>query len=90
VNPNLLQKQEKEKINHIFCVLGETKQTMIGKERMSMSRGKNFNHKEKGHPGNLPNNRISEEKEHSRQYEQIEDIVTHEAFKNREKEDEMP
>ncbi|MDQ7860864.1 hypothetical protein RCO48_06825 [Peribacillus frigoritolerans] len=39
--------------------------------------------KKKGHPGNLPNNRISEEKEHSRQYEQIEDIVTHEAFKNR-------
>ncbi|CAH0296688.1 hypothetical protein SRABI96_04451 [Peribacillus sp. Bi96] len=55
-----------------------------------MGRGKNFNHKEKGHPGNLPDNRISEEKEHSRQYEQIEDIVTHEAFKNREKDDEMP
>lgn len=55
-----------------------------------MSRGKHFKHKEKGHPGELPNNRISEEKEHSRQYEQIEDIVTHETFKNRIKEDEMP
>lgn len=54
-----------------------------------MGRGKNFKHKEKGHPGNFPKNSISERKEHSRQTEQIEDIVTHEAFKNRVKEDEM-
>lgn len=55
-----------------------------------MSRGKHFNHKEKTHPGDFPQNSVSEEKEHSRQYEQIEDIVTHEAFKNRVKSDEMP
>lgn len=55
-----------------------------------MSRGKGFNHKKKGHPGNFPQNSIVEEKEHSRQFEQVEDIVTHEAYKNRPKEDEMP
>lgn len=56
-----------------------------------MSRGKHFNHKEKAHPGEFSQNSIpAEEKNHSRQYEQIEDIVTHEAFKNRAKEDEMP
>lgn len=55
-----------------------------------MSRGKGFNHKEKSHPGNFPKNSISESKGHSRQFEQEEDIVTHEAFKNRVKEDEMP
>ncbi|MBS4197150.1 hypothetical protein [Lederbergia citri] len=55
-----------------------------------MSRGKGFNHKEKGHPGNFPKNSFSEEKEHTRQTEQMENIATHEAFKNRIKEDEMP
>lgn len=55
-----------------------------------MSRGKSFNHKKKGHPGDFPQNSIAEEKEHSRQFEQVEDIVTHEAYKNRPKEDEMP
>ncbi|CAM4240137.1 hypothetical protein [Lederbergia lenta] len=55
-----------------------------------MGRGKNFKHKEKGHPGNFPKDSLSAEKEHSRQFEQIEDIVTHEAFKNRVKKDEMP
>ncbi|WP_180320126.1 hypothetical protein [Peribacillus loiseleuriae] len=55
-----------------------------------MSRGKHLNHKEKGHPGNFPANSLSEEKEHSQQLEQVEDIVTHEAFKNRVKEDELP
>ena len=49
-----------------------------------------MDHKEKSHPGELPQNRISEEKEHSRQYEQIEDIITHEALKNRVKADEIP
>lgn len=57
---------------------------------MDMGRGKSFNHKEKGHPGNFPKNSISEEKDHSRQFEQMEGIVSHEAFKNRVKEDEMP
>ncbi|MBS4207037.1 hypothetical protein [Bacillus sp. FJAT-50079] len=56
-----------------------------------MSRGKGFDHKKKGHPGNFPNNSTpAERKDHSRQYEQVEDIVTHEAFKNRVKNDEMP
>lgn len=56
-----------------------------------MSRGKHFNHKEKSYPGEFPQSSTpAEEKNHSRQYEQIEDIVTHEAFKNRVKEDEMP
>nr|WP_186324588.1 hypothetical protein [Paenibacillus bovis] len=55
-----------------------------------MSRGKGFNHKKKGHPGDLPESSVQvERKEHSRQTEQMEDIVTHEAFKNRVKEDEM-
>lgn len=55
-----------------------------------MSRGKHFNYKEKGHPGNFPANSVSEKKEHSKQYEQMEGIASHEAFKNRKKEDEMP
>ncbi|WP_164525629.1 hypothetical protein [Siminovitchia acidinfaciens] len=56
-----------------------------------MGRGKGFNHKEKGHPGNFPEgSKQVQRKDHSRQTEQIEDIVTHEAFKNRVKEDEMP
>ncbi|WP_205439619.1 hypothetical protein [Peribacillus alkalitolerans] len=55
-----------------------------------MGRGKHFDHKKKSHPGNLPENSTVEGKEHSRQYEQVEDIVTHEAFKNRVKEDSMP
>ncbi|AIE59106.1 hypothetical protein [Bacillus methanolicus] len=47
-----------------------------------MARGKELNHKKKGHPGNFPENSISEK--HTK--ERIEDeelIVTQEAFKNR-------
>ncbi|WP_191992199.1 hypothetical protein [Peribacillus tepidiphilus] len=55
-----------------------------------MGRGEHFNHKEKSHPGNFPSNSTAERKDHSRQYEQIEDIATHEAFKNRVKDDSMP
>ncbi|EIJ82134.1 hypothetical protein PB1_04330 [Bacillus methanolicus PB1] len=47
-----------------------------------MARGKEFNHKKKGHPGNFPENSIAEK--HTK--ERIEDeelIVTQEAFKNR-------
>lgn len=54
-----------------------------------MGRGKSFNHKKKGNPGMLPEHQMVDEKEHSRQVEQQEDIVTHEAFKNRPKDDEM-
>ncbi len=60
------------------------------KESVSMSRGKGFNHKRQGHPGDFPKHNMVEGKEHSRQFEREEDIVTHEAFKNRPKEDEMP
>ncbi len=55
-----------------------------------MGRGKAFNHKKKGNPNNFPDHNMVEKKEHSRQFEQQEDIVTHEAFKNRPKADEMP
>ena len=47
-----------------------------------MARGKTFNHKQKSHPGNFPNNSIAEK----HQKERIEDeefIVTQEAYKNR-------
>ncbi|WP_199738110.1 hypothetical protein [Falsibacillus albus] len=52
-----------------------------------MARGKGFNHKEKGHPGNFPENSIAEK--HTK--ERIEDeefITTQEAFKNRVEEEE--
>jgi hypothetical protein len=75
---------------HKFLSIVKTTYVRTLKGEWEMSRGKNFNHKEKGHPGNFPKNSISEEKDHSRQFEQIEDIATHEAFKNRVKEDEMP
>jgi hypothetical protein len=55
---------------------------------MKMSRGKSFDHKKKGHPGNF-SKLDSNEKTHTRQTEQLEDIVTHEAFKNRVKKEEM-
>ncbi|MBM7693664.1 hypothetical protein JOC77_003108 [Peribacillus deserti] len=48
-----------------------------------MSRGKSFDHKRRGHPGNFPDHTFVEEKNSSRQFEEVEDIVTHEAFKNR-------
>jgi len=63
---------------------------MIGKENAMMGRGKAFNHKKKSNPNSLPEQNMVESKEHSRQFEQQEDIVTHEAFKNRPKADEMP
>lgn len=47
-----------------------------------MGRGKSFEHKKKSHPGNLPQNRITEK--HSK--ERIGDeelLVVREAFKNR-------
>ncbi|WP_191991996.1 hypothetical protein [Bacillus aerolatus] len=55
-----------------------------------MGRGKSFSHKEKGNPGNYPEHNVIEKKVPNRQFEQTEDIVTYEAFKNRVKEDEMP
>jgi hypothetical protein len=56
----------------------------MNKKRRSerMARGKSFNHKLKSHPGEFPQNSITEK----HQKERIEDeefIVTQEAFKNR-------
>lgn len=52
-----------------------------------MSRGKSYDHKKQGHPGAFPKNDDVAGKEHSRQVEQLEDIATYEAFKNRVKDD---
>ncbi|MFK2825976.1 hypothetical protein QYG89_09910 [Bacillus sp. B190/17] len=54
-----------------------------------MGRGKSFSHKEKGNPGNYPQSKISGPKEQSQQLEQINDIATYEAFKNRVPEDDQ-
>ncbi|WP_180955385.1 hypothetical protein [Peribacillus deserti] len=48
-----------------------------------MSRGQSFDHKRKGHPGEFPDHAFVEEKDTMRQSEEVEDIVTYEAFKNR-------
>ena len=48
-----------------------------------MSRGKHFNHKEKGHPGNFPENSVSEGKNTIQYGKPIENIIPQEAFKNR-------
>ncbi len=49
----------------------------------NMSRGKHFNHKEKGHPGNFPSNSVSEGKNNIQCGKPIENIIPQEAFKNR-------
>lgn len=52
-----------------------------------MARGKHFEHKKKGHPGDLPKNNQVEK--HAKQaIEDEEFIVTVEAFKNRREESE--
>jgi hypothetical protein len=58
---------------------------------MWMSRGKSYNHKEKGHPGNFPKNTIVEGKEKGLPIEDkdVADFATYEAFKNRVDEDEV-
>jgi len=53
------------------------------KERNNMSRGKHYNHKEKGHPGNFPKNSVVEGKNHIEPGKPIENIIPEEAFKNR-------
>jgi len=47
-----------------------------------MSRGENFNHKKKQHPGNFPKNSVIEGKATEAQ-EDEEFLVVQEAFKNR-------
>lgn len=46
-----------------------------------MGRGKSFNHKKKGHPGEFPKG--SEEVEAKKHTKDREFLVTHEAYKNR-------
>ncbi|TCP27823.1 hypothetical protein EV207_11750 [Scopulibacillus darangshiensis] len=53
-----------------------------------MSRGKGYNHKEKGHPGAFPNDTKIEEKEPDRSMKDVADFATYEAYKNRVKDDE--
>ena len=48
-----------------------------------MSRGQHYNHKKKGHPGNLPENSVVEGKNHIEPGKPIENIIPGEAFKNR-------
>ena len=48
-----------------------------------LARGKHFNHKEKGHPGNFPDNRAREGKNNIKYGKPIENIIPQEAFKNR-------
>ncbi|WP_165786670.1 hypothetical protein [Heyndrickxia camelliae] len=51
-----------------------------------MARGKSLNHKQKNHPGNFPQNSITE-KHRKERIEDEEFIVVQEAFKNRVEED---
>ncbi|CAH0345208.1 hypothetical protein [Bacillus sp. CECT 9360] len=50
-----------------------------------MSRGKHFNSRKKGHPGDFPQNSTSPKKAHIGEHEEP-DMVALEAFKNRIKE----
>lgn len=52
-----------------------------------MSRGKHFEHKEKGHPGNFPKHSIVEGKDHTQYGKSIENIIPEETFKNSIKEE---
>lgn len=55
----------------------------------NMSRGNEFNHKRKGHPGNFPEGTLVEGKTKELVPDDEELIVSKEAFKNRVKTDEM-
>ncbi|QCJ41488.1 hypothetical protein FAY30_06015 [Bacillus sp. S3] len=52
-----------------------------------MARGEHFEHKKKNHPGNFPNNTLTEKKGKEAIGDE-EFLVTREAFKNRIEEDE--
>jgi hypothetical protein len=47
-----------------------------------MARGRNFNHKQKGHPGAFKNNVEVEEKEKDTSMKDVADFASFEAFKN--------
>ncbi|MEW8970302.1 MULTISPECIES: hypothetical protein [Mesobacillus] len=53
-----------------------------------MSRGKEFNHKKKGHPGDLPSGALKAKRPETEAQEDEEFLVVQEAFKNRVEEDE--
>ncbi|MFZ7945799.1 hypothetical protein [Neobacillus sp. 19] len=54
---------------------------------LNLARGEHFEHKKKGHPGNFPENSLTEK--HSKEAIGDEEfLVTREAFKNRIEEDE--
>jgi len=48
-----------------------------------MSRGKEFNHKKKGHPGDLPEEAFTAKRPETEAQEDEEFLVVQEAFKNR-------
>ncbi len=47
-----------------------------------MGRGKRFNHKRKGHPGEFPKHTITEGKDPTETGRQVADFATYEAYKN--------
>ncbi|MCM3569197.1 hypothetical protein [Neobacillus mesonae] len=53
-----------------------------------MGRGEHFNHKNKRHPGNLPNSSFAAAKTSKEELGDEEFLVTREAFKNRTEEEE--
>jgi len=60
----------------------QTTRTRIEIGGINMGRGKDFNHKKKGHPGNFPENTLVEK--HSKDAIGDEEfLVVREAFKNR-------
>lgn len=69
---------------HKLTFLRKTKRKIGGKK---MSRGKNYNHKVKGHPGEFPKNSVVPGKDHNQYGKPIENIIPEETFKNRVKEE---
>jgi len=48
-----------------------------------MGRGEMFDHKRKGHPGRFPKDQMTDEKQHKDSKYDEEQMIPHEAFKNR-------
>lgn len=66
--------------NHKNTCFGQP--TNVWKGVKNMARGKNFNHKKKSHPGNFPENSVTEKHQKERIGDE-EFLVVREAFKNR-------
>lgn len=47
-----------------------------------MGRGKSFNHKRKGHPGEFPKKTLAEGKDSTETGRAVADFATYEAYKN--------